>query len=75
LFLRNLECALRIIRQTPTNTLPKDNKELASLARLLGYKGEVTETLAGALLADYESYTQQVRKHYRKIIGNLLRAH
>jgi [glutamine synthetase] adenylyltransferase / [glutamine synthetase]-adenylyl-L-tyrosine phosphorylase len=75
LFLRNLECVLRIIRTTPTNTLPKDNKELAPLARLLGYEGEDAESLAGALLADYETHTQQVRKHYRKTIGNLLRAH
>ncbi|MBL7021585.1 MAG: bifunctional [glutamate--ammonia ligase]-adenylyl-L-tyrosine phosphorylase/[glutamate--ammonia-ligase] adenylyltransferase, partial [Nitrospinaceae bacterium] len=75
LFLRNLECILRIIRQTPTNNLPKDNKELAPVARLLGYEGEDAETLADALLADYDRHTQQVRKHYRKTIGNLLRAH
>jgi len=74
LFLRNLECALRIIRQTPTNTLPKENKELAPLARLLGYEGEDAETLADALLTDYDCHTQRVRKHYRKTIGNLLRA-
>ncbi|HBP10858.1 MAG TPA: bifunctional [glutamate--ammonia ligase]-adenylyl-L-tyrosine phosphorylase/[glutamate--ammonia-ligase] adenylyltransferase [Nitrospina sp.] len=72
LFLRNLECALRIIRQTPTNTLPKDNKELAPLARLLGY--EEAEIQAGSLLIDYDRHTQRVRKHYRKTIGNLLRA-
>ncbi len=72
LFLRNLECALRIIRQTPTNTLPKDNKELAPLARLLGY--EEAEIRAGSLLIDYDRHTQRVRKHYRKTIGNLLRA-
>jgi len=74
LFLRNLECALRIIRQTPTNTLPKENKELAPLARLLGYEGEDAETLADALLTDYDCHTQRVRKHYRKTIGNLLRS-
>ena len=72
LFLRNLECALRVIRQTPTNTLPKDNKELAPLARLLGY--EDAEIQAGSLLIDYDRHTQRVRKHYRKTIGNLLRA-
>ena len=72
LFLRNLECALRIIRQTPTNTLPKDNKELAPLARFLGY--EDAEIQAGSLLIDYDRHTQRVRKHYRKTIGNLLRA-
>ncbi len=75
LFLRNLECALRIIRQTPTNTLPKENKDLAPLARLLGYAGNDAETLTSALLTDYASHTERVRKHYRKTIGNLLRAH
>lgn len=75
LFLRNLECVLRIIRQTSTNTLPKDNKELAPVARLLGYEGDDPKILAEALLADYERHTQQVRQHYRKTIGNLLRAH
>jgi glutamate-ammonia-ligase adenylyltransferase len=75
LFLRNLECALRIIRQTPTNTLPKGNKDLAPLARLLGYLGEDAEALAALLLKDYDHHTQKVRKHYRKTIGTLLRAH
>ena len=32
IFLRKLECALRIIRQTPTNTLPEETTELAQLA-------------------------------------------
>jgi [glutamine synthetase] adenylyltransferase / [glutamine synthetase]-adenylyl-L-tyrosine phosphorylase len=75
LFLRKLECVLRIIRQTSTNTLPKENKELASVARLLEYEGEDAETLSEALLTDYDLHTQQVRKYYRKTIGNLLRAH
>ena len=75
LFLRNLECVLRIIRQTSTNTLPKENKELAPIARLLGYEGDAADVLADALLADYDLHTQRVRKHYRKTIGNLLRAH
>ena len=75
LFLRNLECALRIIRQTSTSTIPKDNKDLVPLARLLGYEGEDAKVLTGSLLDDYECHTQRVRKHYRKTIGNLLRAH
>ncbi len=75
LFLRNLECALRIIRQTPTNTLPKDNKDVAALARLLEYKGDDVKILASALLTDYNKHTQKVRKHYRKTIGNLFRTH
>ena len=75
LFLRNLECVLRIIRQNPTTNLPKENKELAPVARLLGYEGEDADSLADALLTDYDLHTQRVRKHYRKIIGKLLRAH
>jgi [glutamine synthetase] adenylyltransferase / [glutamine synthetase]-adenylyl-L-tyrosine phosphorylase len=74
-FLRNLECVLRIFRQTSTHILPKGNKELVPVARLLGYEGEDAEALAEALLADYETHTQRVRKHYRKTIGTLLRAH
>ena len=53
MFLRNLECILRIIHQVPTNNLPKNNRELASIARLLGYRGEDPETLADGLLTDY----------------------
>jgi glutamate-ammonia-ligase adenylyltransferase len=75
LFLRNLECVLRISRQTSTNILPKENKELAPVARLIGYEGEDIQTLSEALLTDYDLHTQRVRKHYRKTIGNLLRAH
>ena len=75
LFLRNLECVLRIIRDTPTNNLPKKSNELAPVARLLGYEGDSAEILAGTLLVDYDRHTQRVRKHYRKTIGNLLRAH
>ena len=75
LFLRNLECVLRIIRQTSTNNLPKKSQDLAPIARLLGYEGNDAETLASALFSDYDRHTQQVRKHYRKTIGNLLRAH
>ena len=52
LFLRKLECALRIIRQTPTNTLPKEITELAQLARLLSYSGDDEGTLANALKLD-----------------------
>jgi hypothetical protein len=45
---------------------------LAPLARLLGYEDD--EIQAGSLLIDYDRHTQRVRKHYRKTIGNLLRA-
>ena len=73
LFLRKLECALRIIRQTPTNTLPKKIIELAQLARLLSYSGDDEDTLANALLSDYEKHTTQMRGYYRETVGQLLR--
>ena len=73
LFLRRLECALRIIRETPTNSLPKDTLDLAQLARLMSYKGDDAGLLADALRKDYEKHTKQMRKYYRDTIGKLLR--
>ena len=73
LYLRKLECALRIIRQTPTNTLPNEITELAQLARLLSYSGDDANTLVNALLHDYEKHTTQMRKYYRETVGQLLR--
>ena len=73
LFLRNLECALRIIRVTPSNTLPKDTSDLAQLARLMSYKGSDAKNLANDLLNDYEKHTTHMREYYRDTIGQLLR--
>ena len=73
IFLRKLECALRIIRQTPTNTLPEETTELAQLARLLSYSGDDKNILANALLNDYEKHTTQMREYYRETVGQLLR--
>jgi glutamine synthetase adenylyltransferase len=50
LFLRRLECALRIISETPTNNLPKEVCDLAQLARLMSYTGNEEDKLANALL-------------------------
>ena len=73
IFLRKLECALRIIRQTPTNTLPEETTELAQLARLLSYSGDDKNILANALLNDYEKHTTQMREYYRETVGQLIR--
>ena len=73
LFLRRLECALRIIRDTPVNNLPKDVRDLAQLSRLMSYEGDDADSLANALLKDYEKHTGQMRQHYRETIGKLLR--
>jgi len=73
LFLRNLECALRIINRSSSNYLPKDKKSLSALARLLGYEGESTDQRADALLLDYGKTTGEVRKFYRKMLDTWLR--
>jgi [glutamine synthetase] adenylyltransferase / [glutamine synthetase]-adenylyl-L-tyrosine phosphorylase len=73
LFLRKLECALRIIRETPTNNLPKEITDLAQLARLMSYIGNNADNIANAFLIDYEKHTLQMRKYYSETIGRLLR--
>ena len=73
LFLRRLECALRIIGVTPSNNLPKDTSDLAQLARLMSYKGSDAKNLANNLLNDYEKHTTYIREYYRDTIGQLLR--
>ena len=73
MFLRSLECALRIIREKPSNNLPRDTQDLAQLARLISYKGDESGLLASALTKDYEKHTKQMRKYYNDTIGKLLR--
>ena len=73
LFLRNLECALRIINPSSTNHLPKEEGELLVLAKLLGYADKGTDDPAGKLMEDYDRNTKEVRAFYRKTIDNLLR--
>jgi len=73
LFLRKLECALRVIRRAPTNFLPKETIELAQLARFMSYSGNDPDVIANALLNDYKKHTEKMRKYYRKTIGQLLR--
>ena len=73
LFLRNLECVLRILNLSPTNYLPLEEKSLAVLARLLGYAGETSAGLASGLMGDYDRNTKEVRAFYRKTIDTLLR--
>ena len=73
LFLRKLECALRIIHVKPSNNLPKDTSDLAQLARLMSYKGSNAKNLADNLLNDYEKHTTLMREYYRDTIGQLLR--
>ena len=71
--MRRLECAIRVIRETPSNRLPKDTRDLAQIARLMSYKGDDADFLSKAIREDYEKHTTQMRQYYRDTIGKLLR--
>jgi len=73
LFLRNLECSLRILKQPFSNHLPKKENELGALAKLLGYKDATVSELNQKLKGDYSRATSEVRKFYIKTLDNLLR--
>ena len=73
LFLRNLECALRIINQSSSNHLPKEKNSLESLAILLGYERTPGDQRAEILERDHAETTQRVRKFYRKTLDTWLR--
>ncbi|PIR00101.1 MAG: bifunctional [glutamate--ammonia ligase]-adenylyl-L-tyrosine phosphorylase/[glutamate--ammonia-ligase] adenylyltransferase [Nitrospinae bacterium CG11_big_fil_rev_8_21_14_0_20_45_15] len=72
LFLRRLECVLRLWNPNSKNYLPKDSASLIVVARLLGYSGSDEET-SEQLLADYEKHSTQVRAFYNKTLDYLLR--
>ncbi len=73
LFLRTLECALRIQNDPSTNHLPKDAQGLAPLGKLLGYGDSEADRIGERLVADYDATTKQVRAFYRKLIDKFLR--
>ncbi|MGV7221466.1 MAG: bifunctional [glutamate--ammonia ligase]-adenylyl-L-tyrosine phosphorylase/[glutamate--ammonia-ligase] adenylyltransferase [Nitrospinales bacterium] len=74
LFLRNLECALRLRSEKSENHLPKDNEKIAQLARLLSYQEKKTDVLAEKIMKDYENSTKQVREIYSANLTTLLRS-
>ena len=73
LYLRNLECALRLINQSASSNLPKDKKSQGALARLLGYEETEVDQRADALMLDYAATTGRVREFYRKMMDTWLR--
>jgi len=73
LFLRNLECALRIAKATASSHLPKDEESLAVVSRLLGYEKPTPAELAKNLVDDYSEVTEKVRQFYRRNLDTLLR--
>ncbi len=74
LFLRNLECNLRLYSERSANCLPLESRELAGLSRMMGLAGKNDAELEAALIQAYESTTEKVRACYRKIMDQLLRA-
>jgi glutamate-ammonia-ligase adenylyltransferase len=73
LFLRNLECALRIVKPIASSHLPKDKGSLGVLARLLGYEEAGADQRADALIKDYDATTRRVREFYTKTLDTWLR--
>jgi glutamate-ammonia-ligase adenylyltransferase len=70
-FLRNVECALRLMSEQYSSHLPKDDDEMTVLARLLGYTDSQEE--AKTFLEEYKKITQEVRKFYKANLDILLR--
>jgi [glutamine synthetase] adenylyltransferase / [glutamine synthetase]-adenylyl-L-tyrosine phosphorylase len=59
-FLRTVEHRLQILHALQTHTLPRDGRELAKLARRLGYAGD-DETVRARFLQDYDGTRRTVR--------------
>ncbi|MFA5028525.1 MAG: bifunctional [glutamate--ammonia ligase]-adenylyl-L-tyrosine phosphorylase/[glutamate--ammonia-ligase] adenylyltransferase, partial [Candidatus Methylomirabilota bacterium] len=70
-FLRTLEHRLQILHDRQTHTIPADPKELATLARRMGYHPFEGGDPAEALLADYDRHTREVRRLYDAFLGSL----
>lgn len=73
IFLRNLECALRVRDQSESSYLPKKAELQSSLAKLVGYKNLEGKNLANQMLEDYRETTSKVRDFYNKNLDALLR--
>ena len=73
LFLRNLECALRLFDTFSGNYLPKNQEKLQELSKLLRHNTRMDYDSAEKLIQIYEQKTKEVRFFYQKTIGALLR--
>jgi len=72
-FLRNVECALRLLSEQYSSHLPKDDQELAIIARLTGYaRKEYTEQVQ-EFKKEYKKITEDVRNFYKANLDILLR--
>ena len=73
LFLRNLECALRIQNISLMSNLPQEQGKLLVLARFLKYSEKDSMDTVKFFLSDYTQTTKEIRVFYNKTIDILLR--
>jgi len=64
IFLRKLEHRLQILHDRQTHTLPESPRELAVLARRMGYQPPEYPDPVASLLTEYEEHTGAVRNLY-----------
>jgi glutamate-ammonia-ligase adenylyltransferase len=64
IFLRRLEHRLQILHDRQTHTLPDSPRELAILARRMGYQSPEHSNPVASLLGEYERHTEAVRGLY-----------
>ena len=73
LFMRNLECALRIQNLSLMSHLPKEQEKLLMLAKFLKYSGRNSNDIVEKFRNDYSQSTKEIRAFYSKTIDTLLR--
>jgi len=64
IFLRKLEHRLQILHDRQTHTLPESPRELATLARRMGYQPPEHPDPVASLLEEYKRHTEAVRALY-----------
>ena len=72
IFLRKLEHRLQILHDRQTHTLPEASRELASLARRMGYQSPEHPDPVASLLEEYERHTAAVRGLYDAFLQTTL---
>ena len=73
LFMRNLECALRIQNLSLMSHLPKEQERLLMLAKFLKYSGKNPADIVEKFRIDYSQSTKEIRAFYSKTVDTLLR--
>ena len=68
LFLRRVENALRIVHDRALDALPRNQTELAQLARRLGYTDTENTSTVEAFLQDYGKWTETTRALFNQIL-------